>query len=171
MRLLETNKSRRAPHRRREDGVAGTGLWGGVARVSGSADWGLSGALCETLPKNKPRLRGLGPSLGSAATGRAVCLRAGSFPSLGLRCHICTMGLVAMTIFRRLPTPMFQKYAHESVILILRSLLNVPTGEGLVYAFIQYTFIEHLLCTRELEVHRVSRQTVSVPSWNLHSSV
>ena len=53
-------------------------------------------------------------------------------------------------IFRKLTTQMFQKYSHEPVILILRSLFNFPTGEGLVYSFIQQTFIEHLLCTREL---------------------
>lgn len=39
-----------------------------------------------------------GSQLGPVATGRAACLRAGSFPSLGLRGHICVLGMVVMRI-------------------------------------------------------------------------
>lgn len=67
-------------------------------------------------------------------------------------------------IFRKLTTQMSQKYSHEPVILILRSLYNFPTGEGLVYSFIQQTFIEHLLCTRELGYTGVKADTVLAPS-------
>lgn len=87
-----------------------------------------------------------------------------SFPSLGLSFHICTMGAVAMTIFRRLTIHMFQKSAQESVIQILRSLLISSTGRGLVAALIQHTFVGHLLYTEGTKT-----DTVSVPSWNLHS--
>ena len=76
--------------------------------------------------------------------------------------------LRALRIFWKLTTQMTQKCSHESVIVILRSLLNFPTGKGLVYTFIQQTFIEHLLGTRQLGTHRASRQAPSLPP---HSAV
>lgn len=61
---------------------------------------------------------------------------------------------------------MFQKLPHESVTLILRSLLNFPTGEDLVHPSThpsnKQTFIKHPLCTRDLEIHQGSRQTQSL---------
>ena len=93
------------------------------------------------MTENKPLAGRPGSQLGSAAAGRAVCLRAGSFPSMGLRGHICAMGMVAMMIFRRLTTHMFQKFPHESMILILKSLLNLPTREDLGHPSIHPTNI------------------------------
>lgn len=60
---------------------------------------GLSGGFREAMTEEKPWLRGLGSSHGPATAGGARYLRGGSFPSLGLRFHICTMGMVAMMIF------------------------------------------------------------------------
>lgn len=116
--------------------------------------------------RTSPWLRGRRPASQPWFCG---CLRAGPFPSLGLRFHICTMSVVAMTIFRKLTTRRSRKCSHESVILILRNLLHFSTGEGLVYSFIQQTFTEHLLCTRKLGCIR--DQDRHSPSWNLYSSV
>ena len=74
-------------------------------------------------------------------------LRAREGKELALRFHTHIMGMVAQRPFRKLTTQMSQKRSYEPAILILRNLLNFPSGKGLVYLFIQQTFIEHLLCT------------------------
>ena len=69
------------------------------------------------------------------------CVPEGQFPPLtGLQIpHLYNVR--AVTDIRRLTTQLSPEGSHESMILILRSLLNFPTGEGLPYSFIQQTFM------------------------------